>query len=118
MSLAIASNNEQQVVVTAVPVTSSGRPAPVDGPLTVTVQSGSGTVFQDPATPLSFKAVSGDDAGETVYLVEADADLGAGRVTISDTVVYTVTSATAQAVGLVAGAVEPKVAAAARRGRG
>jgi hypothetical protein len=81
----------------------------IDGALTVTVQSGSGTVVQDPATPLVFTARSGDTAGDTVYLVSADADLGAGVVTISDTVTLTVTSAAAASFGLTAGAAQPKV---------
>jgi hypothetical protein len=85
----------------------------------VTVQSGTGTFSQDPASPLVFKAVSGDEPGETVYLVSADADLGAGIVTISDLVTYTVSGAAASSFGLTAGAAEPKVAAAfaSRRNR-
>jgi len=106
--LSIASTNEQKVPVTAVPVTSSGKPAQVDGPLRVTVVSGTGTVEQDPATPLTFKAVSGDTPGTTVYLVEADADLGAGQVLIQDTVTYEVSGAQAASFGLVSGAAESK----------
>ena len=114
MPLNIASSNEEQVPVTASPMTASGRPAQVDGPLRVSVQSGEGTFTQDAATPLQFKAVSGDNPGETVYLVEADADLGSGVTLIQDTVVYAVASATATSFGLSAGAAEPKPAAAAR----
>jgi hypothetical protein len=107
--LNVACSNEQKVPVTASPVTSSGRPAQVDGPLRVTVQSGDGTIEQDPAFPLVFKAVSGDAAGDTVYVVEADANLDPNEVTtITDTVVLTVTSATAASFGLAAGAPEPK----------
>ena len=106
--LSVACSNEQKVTVTATPVTSSGRPARFDGALKVSVQSGDGTVEQDPATPNSFKAVSGDNPGTTVYLVEADVDLGAGVTNISDTVELTVTGANAAAFGLAAGVVEPK----------
>lgn len=109
MALAIACTNEEQIPVTASPVTANGAPAQVDGPLRVTVQSGDGTVVQDPATPLIFTARSGAAAGDTVYLVEADADLGTGVTLISDLVTLTVTSATAASFGLTAGAVEPKV---------
>jgi hypothetical protein len=108
MALNIASTNEEQVPVTAAPVTASGKPAPVDGALFITVQSGEGTFSQDPAFPLVFKAISGDNPGETVYLVEADADLGEGIVTISDIVTYNVTSALAASFGLAAGPAEPK----------
>lgn len=109
MALAIACTTDEQVPVTATPVTSTGNPALIDGALTVTVQSGSGTVVQDPATPLAFVARSGDTAGDTVYLVSADADLGAGVTAISDTVTLTVTSAAAASFGLTAGAAQPKV---------
>jgi hypothetical protein len=109
MPLTIACSNEEQIPVTASPVTSSGRPARVDGALRITVQSGDGTFLQDAASPLSFKAVSGDNPGDTIYLVEADADLGAGsEVLIQDLVSLTVTSASATSFGLSAGAAEPK----------
>lgn len=108
MPLDVACTNEQQVPVTATPRTASGRPAQVDGPLRVTVQSGDGTVLQDPATPLVFRAVSGDAPGVTEYLVEADADLGAGTTLIQDTVTLTVTSETATNFGLAGGTPEPK----------
>ena len=117
MPLNIASSNEEQIPITATPVTASGRPAQVDGPLRVSVVSGSGTVLQDAATPLSFKSVSADAPGETVLLVEADADLGEGVTLIQDTVVHTVTSATAASFGLSAGAAEPKAAPTAARAR-
>jgi len=106
--LAIACTSEEQIPVTAAPVTASGRPALVDGALTITVQSGSGTFTQDAATPLAFTAVSGDTGGDTVYQVDADADLGEGVETISDVVTLTVTSASAASFGLTAGAAEPK----------
>jgi hypothetical protein len=117
MPLDISSTNEEQVPVTATPVTASGNPAQIDGALTVTVQSGDGTVLQDPAFPLVFRAVSGAVGGVTVYAVSADADLGAGVVTISDTVTYNVTSASAASFGLAAGPVEPKPPVVARRRR-
>jgi len=106
--LSVACTNAEKVTVTATPVTATGRPARFDGALKVSVQSGSGSVEQDPATPNSFKAVSGDDPGTTVYLVEADVDLGTGITNISDTVELTVTGENAAAFGLAAGVVEPK----------
>mgnify|MGYP001600512360 CR=1 FL=1 len=104
----VACNNEQQIPVNSSPSTDTGRPAQVDGALIISVQSGDGTFSQDPATPLVFKAVSGPSAGQTVYLVEADADLGAGVRRISDTVTLTVTSAEAASFGFSAGVPEPK----------
>lgn len=108
MPLEISSTNEEKTTVTASPQTSAGRPATIDGAIVVTVLSGDGTVEQDPATPLAFKAVSGDAAADTVYDVAGDADLGGGVVTIHDTVTLHVTSAVAANFGLTAGAVEPK----------
>ena len=110
MPLAIACTNEEQIPITATPVTTSGKPAQIDGALVVTVVSGDGTVSQDASTPLVFTAVSGDLAGDTVYSVVADADLGEGTVEISDTVTLTVSSAAAASFGLTAGAAEPKPA--------
>jgi hypothetical protein len=108
MPLGIASNNEQKVKVTAQPTTSSGKPASLDGPLRVTVQSGEGTFTQDAAEPNSFFAVSGDNPGTTEYLVEGDADLGTDETLIQDVITYEVSGAQAANFGLVAGTPEPK----------
>lgn len=108
MPLEIACTTEEKVQITATPQTAGGRPAQIDGALRVTVQSGNGTVNQDPADPLSFEAVSGDAPGETVYLVEADADLGAGTELIQDTVTLVVSGAKAANFGLTASAPMPK----------
>jgi hypothetical protein len=67
------------------------------------VVSGDGTVEQDPSTPNAFFAVSGDAPGTTEYLVEADADLGEGVVTIQEAVELVVSGAQAVQFGLVAG---------------
>jgi hypothetical protein len=106
--LGIACNTDQKVKVTAQPTTAGGHPARFDGALRVSVQSGDGSVSQDPAEPNSFFAVSGDAPGETVYLVEGDADLGEGTTLIQDTVTLTVEGANAANFGLVAGSPEPK----------
>jgi hypothetical protein len=106
--LSITCNNEQKVTVNATPTTTSGKPANIEGALQITIVSGDGTFEQDPASPLSFKAVSGDSLTDTVYDVAADADLGPGVVTIHDTVTLTVTSAVAANFGLTAGVVEAK----------
>jgi hypothetical protein len=108
MPLLTACTTDEQVTVTATPVTATGRPAQIDGALVVTVTSGNGTFVQLPATPLVVTLVSGDTAGDTVYSIVADSDLGAGVVQLSDTATLTVTSATAASFGLTAGAPEPK----------
>jgi len=106
--LSIACTNEEKVTVTANPVTAAGHPASFDGALKVTVTEGDGTVEQDPAFPNSFKAVSGDIAGQTKYLVEADVDLGEGVTNIQETVELTVSTAAAASFGLAVGVTEPK----------
>lgn len=90
----------------------------LDGPLRVTITSGDGTVEQDPATPNSFKAVSGtavfdpadptSTAGQTVYHVAADVRSGPDEVLIEEDVVLTVTAQEATSLGFTTGAVEPK----------
>jgi hypothetical protein len=106
--LNVSCTTAEKVPITANPQTGSGQPAQLEGPLTVTVESGDGSVEQDPSTPLEFNAVSGSVAGDTVFLVQGDADLGAGVVTIEDRVTLTVTEESASAIGLVAGPPIPK----------
>jgi hypothetical protein len=106
--LGIACSTEEKVKVTAAPLTATGKPARFDGALKVTVQSGDGTVTQDPGEPNSFFAVSGDAPGTTVYLIEADADLGTGIITLQDTVELEVAGVNAASFGLTAGAPEAK----------
>jgi hypothetical protein len=108
MPLAVGCTNEEKLPITCTPLSAGGKPASFDGPIRVTVQSGDGTVEQDPATPNVFMAVSGDALADTVYLVEGDADLGAGQTEISDTVTLTVGSASAVSFGMTAGAAVPK----------
>ena len=104
----IACTNEEKVLVTAAPVTSSGKPARVDGALRITRVSGTGDFSQDAAEPLKFYAISGDEPGDTVFNVKVDADLGSGEVLIEDTVTLTVSSASAASFGLSAAAPEKK----------
>lgn len=120
MSLPVACNNTEMITVICTPLTGpvsgfpGGKPAELDGPLRVSVQSGDGTFSQDPLFPLQFKAISGELLADTVYLVEGDADLlsGASEVElIQDTVVLTVTGARARFLGLAPGIIEPKPAA-------
>ena len=105
--LEITITNEQQVNVTLHPVTSTGRPAQVDGAPTWTIQSGDSTVT--PAVDgLSADLISSDTPGDTEILVEADADLGQRVVPISDIIRLSVAGAQAANLGLVAGDPTPK----------
>ncbi len=99
--LEITITNEEKVEVTIVPVTSTGKPAKLDGAPTWTIQSGDSTTAV--ATDgLSAFLISSDVPGDTQILVEADADLGAGVVKISDIIKLTVAGAQAANLGLVA----------------
>ncbi len=102
MPLELTITNAQKVDVTARPTTGSGKPAKLDGALTVSVQSGDSTVTQDPASPLMFTLVSSDTPGDTVYLVDGDADLGSGVEDIQDTITLHVTGENAKNLGLTA----------------
>lgn len=98
--------NEQKISVSVTPVTAVGNPAPLDGAIIVTVQSGDGTV--EMIDDRSFFAVSGPNPGDTTYLIEADADIGAGVQTISDIFQLHVEGALATSLGVSVGTAVPK----------
>jgi len=107
MPLELKITNEQKIKVTLTPKTDTGKPAPLDGVPTWEVVSGNSTVVVA-ADGLSADLVSADDPGDTQFLVSADADLGDGVETISDTIKLTVAGALAKNLGLTAGQPEPK----------
>lgn len=103
MPLDVTITNEEEVDVTANATTSTGKPAALDGALSVTVVSGDSTFRQDAATPNMVTLVSSDNPGDTQFSISADADLGAGVQTISDVVTLHVAGALATNLGLAAG---------------
>jgi hypothetical protein len=105
MPFSAACSDEQKIPVSVTYTTASGNPAAVDGDTVVDVVSGDGT-FERTGAHSGF-LVSGL-AGDTVYSVSADADLGAGVVTLSDSGTLTVTSAQAASIGVTLGAPVPK----------
>ena len=99
--LELTITNEQKVNVQLHPVTGAGNPAPVDGAPVWSVVSGNSTVT--PATDgMTADLISSDDPGDTIFMVSADADLGSGVVTISDTITLHVNHALAASLGLTA----------------
>ena len=107
MPLELSINNEQQVNVVLHPVTAKGNPASVDGAPAWSVVDGDSTVT--PAEDgLSAELVSANAAGDTHYLISADVDLGAGVITITDTILLHVVAAMAAALGPVEGAITLK----------
>lgn len=99
--------NEEKVKVTLAPVTSTGKPAKLDGKPTWTVTSGASTVVVAD-DGLSAELVSADSPETVEILVEADADLGEGVITISEVISLVVSGANASSLGLVVGTPEPK----------
>lgn len=115
MPLTVSCNNLEKITVISNPRTDpspgfpNGQPAPLDGPLKITVVEGDGSFEPpDPLTPLQFKAVSGSALANTVYSVKGDADMGTSVETIEDIVTLVVVGARARNFGLAAGPVELK----------
>ena|SRR6185436_474901 len=105
--LEIKISNEEKVKVTLTPKTAAGKPAKLDGVPTWKVDTGDSTVVVAD-DGLSADLVSSDTPGETIFVVEADADIGEGVETITDAIKLTVNGANAKSLGLVAGTPEPK----------
>jgi len=105
--LEISITNEEKIEVTLAPVDESGKAATLDGAPAWTIVSGEATVVPSD-NGLSAFLVSGDSPGVSEILVEADADLGAGVVTISETIKLTVNGAQATNLGATVGTAVPK----------
>jgi hypothetical protein len=101
MSLEVSITNEQKIPISVKPVTLAGKPAQLDGPIAVSVVSGEST-FQM-VDDRSFFLISGDNPGDTTFLVEGDADLGEGTEEVQDTIILHVAGARAANLGMVAG---------------
>jgi len=98
----ITITNEEKVQVTLAPTTAAGNPASLDGLPTWEVTSGDATL-EVAADGLSAFLVSGAPGVNSQIVVTADADLGAGVVTLSDVIDLAVVLASASALGLVVG---------------
>lgn len=107
MPLDITITNEQKVLVTVSPMTAGGRPAQIDGVPSVSVQTGASTV-ETTSNPNAFYLISSDNPGDSIFLVQCDADLGEGVQTIADTINLHVSGAAAVNLGLTAAPPELK----------
>lgn len=106
MPLDVVSTTEEKVKIHIAPVTSSGKPAKLDGiPVWTLDGTGSIVVAED---GLSADVVSADSPGVSNWSVSADADLGDGVSTIVDGGVYTYNDPQAAALGTTAEAAVPK----------
>ncbi len=99
--------NEQKVNVTLKPVTDTGKPAKLDGAPVWSVVSGDSTVVSA-SDGLSADLVSSDTPGDTVFLVDGDADLGSGVEDIQETITLHVSGANAKNLGIAFGTPVPK----------
>jgi hypothetical protein len=102
----ITIDSESKVPVTLTPTTASGNTASLDGIPSWAVLSGDATleVAED---GLSCFLVSGT-VGNSVIEVSADADLGEGIRSLTDTIDLAVVSAEASVLGLNVGTAVPK----------
>lgn len=110
MPLNLTITTEEKIHVKLAPVTATGGPAALDGAPVWSVVSGNGTVVAD-ADGLGAFLLSTDavDGVPTVFMVDADADLGPGVTDLQDTITVTTTNAQAKSLGLTADAAVPKV---------
>jgi hypothetical protein len=99
--------NEQKIPVSLAPVTATGVPATLDGAPHWSKTTGDST-FEVSGDGLSVFLIASDVPGESMFVVEADADLGAGVETITDSVKLIVEGAKAVNLGLSAGSAVPK----------
>lgn len=92
-------NNEQKIPFSIRPQTAKGKDVEIDGPPRVSVVSGNCTteVADDGKTGF---IISGEEPGMSQVLIEADADLGEGVVTVSEVIEVTVNGALASNLGV------------------
>ena len=100
----ITITNEQKVEVTLAPLTAAGNPATLDGAPVWAVVEGGDATLEVAADGLSAFLVSGAADVTSQVTVTADADLGEGVVTLTDTIDLVVVAAPANALGLVVAA--------------
>ena len=110
MPLNIKSLSTEEVTVTVTPtiLDSNGNQVPGGvfdaGSPVIAVQSGDSTFTQDPNAPLSFVALAGPTASQTIYTVNATAG---GVALPQDTVIYDVSLAVTPATGFTLNAAPP-----------
>lgn len=103
--LQITSTNEEKIRVTLAPVTAAGNAVMVENVVFI-VDSGDATVEEiDPNR--EYFVISGT-GGLSTITVTADADLGEGVTTITDSIEYFVTEAQASSFGFIVGGAELK----------
>lgn len=110
MPLDVKLTTDQQVTVHINPATTRGKPAPLDGIPEWSVVAGDAKISPS-ADGYSCLIVSPDDPGDSQVMVQADADLGEGKLEISDIISVRVSGANAAVFGLTQDPPEDKPAA-------
>lgn len=101
-------NTDQKVKLTITPITSTGKPAKIDG-VPVWESSDTAVIVITPSSDgLSCDAVTTDEIGTAIVTVTIDADLGSGVENISATADIEVVHVRATNLGLVVGTPESK----------
>lgn len=101
-------NDSQQILLTAQPVSGKGNPAPIDGPVQWSLISGSQFISLTPVDATSVYAVAIGPIGIATIEASADADLGAGITTITNTVQVEVIGGPAVNLNILPGTPEPQ----------
>ena len=104
----LALTTEYMVMASIAPVTPGGDPASVDGEPVWDVTSGEGSIAElTPPDPMK-RWLSAEASGDVVFTVTADADMGAGVVTLADTFLLHFSNPMAAQLGASLGAPELK----------
>lgn len=105
MPLEISLTTEQQVKVSVAPVTPKGKPVALDGAVLFSTND---NVTINMLDDKSAMILAPEVIGDVTVTVSGDADLGAGVVTIKDTILLHISDPQASSLGLTAGTPETK----------
>lgn len=101
-------NDNQKILLTAQPVSAKGNPAPIDGPVTWDVTAGTEFISLTPVDDVSVYAVAIGPLGIATIQASADADLGSGVTTITNTIQIEVIGGPAVTLNILEGTPEPQ----------
>ena len=108
VNMSLTLNTEQKVRLSIAPVTSSGKPAALDGAPTWVSSDESVITVQVSTDGLSAEVLTTDEVGSATVTVSADADLGEGVQTIQASLDIISVHPQASNLGLVVGPPENK----------
>lgn len=106
MPIETSITNEQKVKVTLHPMSQGGNPEPIENPEWSVISGDSTLEVADDG--LSAELISSDTPGDTLFMVQADAQIGDGTQEVQDTILCHVTGANAASLGMEVGTPEIK----------